>query len=37
VERERADLPGQPANRVYRDQDNKENGDRRRSKQKPDN
>lgn len=35
VERERADLPGQPANRVYRGQDNKEGGDRRRSK--PDN
>ena len=27
-----ADLPGKPANRVYRGQDNKENGDRRRSK-----
>ncbi|GAO35354.1 hypothetical protein SCT_0740 [Sulfuricella sp. T08] len=38
AERERADLPGKPANRVYRGQDsNKENSDRRRSWQKPDN
>jgi hypothetical protein len=37
VERERADLPGKPANRVYRGQDNKENGDRRRSWKKSDN
>jgi len=36
VERERADLPGKPANRVYRGQDNKENSDRRRSWQKTD-
>ncbi|BAN35991.1 hypothetical protein SCD_n02182 [Sulfuricella denitrificans skB26] len=28
VERERADLPGEPANRMYRGQDNKENSDR---------
>jgi hypothetical protein len=35
VERERADLPGKPANRMYRGQENKENGDRRRSR--PDN
>lgn len=31
-QRERADLPGKPANRMYRGQDNKESGDRRRSK-----
>lgn len=37
AERERADLPGKPANRVYRGQDNKENSDRRRSWQKSDN
>lgn len=36
VERERADLPGKPANRVYRSQENKENSDRRRSWQKTD-
>ncbi|MDP3483052.1 MAG: hypothetical protein Q8S05_07075, partial [Sulfuricella sp.] len=36
-QRERADLPGKPANRMYRGQDNKESGDRRRSWQKPDN
>jgi hypothetical protein len=32
VERERADLPGKPANRMYQDQDGKKNKDRRRSK-----
>jgi hypothetical protein len=37
VERERADLPGSPANRVYRGQENKENSDRRRSRQRSDN
>ena len=36
-QRERADLPGKPANRVYRGQDNKENSDRRRSWKKSDN
>jgi hypothetical protein len=36
-QRERADLPGNPANRMYRGQDNKEGGDRRRSGQKSDN
>lgn len=36
-QRERADLPGKPANRMYQGQDNKENGDRRRSRQKSDN
>ena len=33
---DRPDLPGKPANRMYRDKD-KENGERRRSKQKSDN
>ena len=36
-QRERADLPGKPANRMYRDQGNKESGERRRSWQKSDN
>jgi len=35
--RERVYLPGKPANRVYRSQDSKENGDRRHSGQKSDN
>jgi hypothetical protein len=35
-QRERTDLPGKPANRMYRGQDNKENSDRRRSWQKSD-
>jgi hypothetical protein len=36
-QRERVDLPGKPANRMYRGQDNKESGERRRSWQKSDN
>ena len=37
VQHERTDLPGKPANSMFRGQDNKENGDRRRSLPKPDN